>query len=307
MKRLTYIWLAEDAGQRADKVLAVRLGYTRSRLQQLTRQGAVSVNGQAHDLRGNLRTGDRVEVAEPDPLPDEIMAENIPLEILFEDSQVIVLNKPADLVVHPGAGNREGTLVSALLHHCRGTLSGIGGVERPGIVHRLDKDTSGVLVAAKTDAAHQSLAGQFKGRSIEKYYQAFVRLGPKGEAGSWTDAIGRHRVQRQKMSVRRSGGREARTDYKTLQRWPTASLLELRIFTGRTHQIRVHCAAAGCPVLGDAVYGRPGSLEKEAGIARQLLHAARLVFAHPVDGRRMDFKAPLPADFSKLKRYLDGQ
>ena len=305
MSPLKYIWEEADNRERADKVLARRIGLSRSRLQELSAAGKVHVAGKAHDLKGKIAVGTLIEVLVPEPVSSDVEAEDLPLEVLFEDRDLIVLNKKAGMVVHPGAGHSRGTLVSALLHHCKGGLSGIGGVERPGIVHRLDKDTSGILVAAKSDASHQGLAGQFQGRDIEKYYMAWVVPGPKAAAGSWTGAIGRHPVHRQKMTILRDGGRSARTDFVVRQRSARAALLELRIYTGRTHQIRVHCAAAGCPVAGDMLYGRKISWVLEAGVTRQMLHAARLIFNHPRNGKRIELSAPLPEDFVKFGNWLN--
>ena len=305
MKPLSYIWTEADTRERPDKILARRIGLSRSRLQELALAGQVRIDGQPHDLKGRITPGTQIEVLVPEPAVLDLEAEDLPLDVLYEDRDLIVLNKKAGMVVHPGAGHDRGTLVSALLHHCRGSLSGIGGVQRPGIVHRLDKDTSGILIAAKNDAAHQSLAEQFKGREIEKYYMAWVVPAPKSAAGSWTGAIGRHPVHRQKMAVMREGGRSARTDYVVRQRGGRAALLELRIYTGRTHQIRVHCATAGCPVAGDLLYGRKIAWLPEAGVFRQLLHAARLVFNHPRSGKRIELSAPLPEDFVQFGNWIN--
>jgi 23S rRNA pseudouridine1911/1915/1917 synthase len=235
--------------------------------------------------------GDAITLHEPPATPTETVAEDIALEVLYEDDDLIVINKPAGLVVHPAAGHWSGTLVNALLHHCHG-LSGIGGEQRPGIVHRLDKETSGCLVAAKNDAAHQALARQFAGREVTKIYLAlaagkFPRLSGMIEA-----AIGRHPVQRKKMTVVPDGrGRPAKTGYRVLGEVPGGSLVECTLHTGRTHQIRVHLKHLGHPVLGDEVYG------KRAGFVRQMLHAWRLGFAHPRTGERVNFESPVPPDF----------
>jgi 23S rRNA pseudouridine1911/1915/1917 synthase len=306
MKSHTYEWTPADDGLRPDKVLAAHLDLSRTRLQQLFLQGLIRHNDQPLTAKSKLEAGAIITVEEPEIVAGTLMAKEMPLDILFEDKHLIAVNKAPGVVVHPAAGNWDDTLVSALLFHCQGKLSGINGVERPGIVHRLDKDTSGVLVVAKSDKAHQSLSEQFKNRETEKYYLTYVSPPPTSGIGSWIAAIGRHPIHRQKMSVLKVGGREARTDYKVLKQYRRAALLELRIHTGRTHQIRVHCAAAGCPVIGDTVYGRNTPWAREAGVTRQLLHAYRLVLNHPVSGKRLEFVAPVPADFVKFEKFLSA-
>jgi 23S rRNA pseudouridine1911/1915/1917 synthase len=234
----------------------------------------------------------------------------MPLDILFEDDDFLVLNKPAGWVVHPAAGHREHTVVNALLHHCRGQLSGIGGVARPGIVHRLDKDTSGCLVAAKNDAAHVHLAAQFAGRSVEKIYQALACGRMPRLSGQIDAAIARDPAHRQRMAVTGRKGRESRTSYRVLERWAEATQVELELHTGRTHQIRVHLRHLGYPVAGDRVYGRGATvrLEERTGYQapRALLHARRLTLTHPRDGRRMSFEAALPGDFATALDFFRG-
>lgn len=281
-----------QAGTRLDHFLASSVSaLSRSRLQDLIREGHVTLNGAIVKPGAKLRAGDRVALTEPPPTPMDSQPEAIALDVLFEDDDLIVLNKPAGMVVHPAAGNWEGTIVNALLHHCP-ALSGIGGTQRPGIVHRLDKETSGCLVAAKNDVAHQSLARQFAGREVTKIYLAlasgkFARL-----SGSIDAPIGRHPVQRKKMTVvAPERGRTARTDYRVLGPCAEGTLVECTLHTGRTHQIRVHLKHLGHPVLGDEVYG------KRAGFNRQMLHAWKLGFAHPRHGERMNFQAPIPPDF----------
>jgi 23S rRNA pseudouridine1911/1915/1917 synthase len=230
------------------------------------------------------------------------LPEEIPLDILHEDDDLLVLNKPAGLVVHPAAGHPEHTLVNALLHHCAGRLSGIGGVARPGIVHRLDKETSGCLIVAKNDAAHLKLSEQFAARQVLKIYQAIVCGRMPRAAGEIIASIARHPAQRKRMAVTRTGGRQARTSYRVLEQLKDVARVELRLHTGRTHQIRVHLEHLGCPVLGDLVYGKRQNLRlKEASgyvAPRQLLHAAKLALVHPRTQRRMTFEAPLPEDFA---------
>jgi 23S rRNA pseudouridine1911/1915/1917 synthase len=283
----------EEAGERLDRWIASRVeGLSRSRVKALIESGDILRNGAPTRPAEPLRAGDTLAVRIPEPEPlAELQPEDIPLAILHEDSDLLVVNKPAGLVVHPGAGNDTGTLVHALLHHCR-DLSGIGGVERPGIVHRLDKETSGCLVIAKNDFAHQALSGQFAGRSVEKTYLAIVEGTPRWPSGIIDAPIDRHSVHRQKMAVAKPGkGREAVTHYKVLASAGGLSLVECRPKTGRTHQIRVHLKHLGHSIAGDPAYGKRGKFE------RHLLHAWKLAFDHPRTGARLAFTAPVPADF----------
>jgi 23S rRNA pseudouridine1911/1915/1917 synthase len=278
---------------RLDRFLADELPhFSRSRLQVLIREGHVTLNERPARPRETLRTGDMIRLVEPPPEKIATEPENIPLDILFEDDDLLVINKPAGMVVHPGAGNTSRTLVNALLAHCR-TLSGIGGKERPGIVHRLDKETSGCLVVAKNDAAHHSLSRQFAERTVEKLYLALV-AGTLQKAHGVIDAgIGRHPKHRQRMAVNKERGRSARTDYRVVKSRDGITLVECVLHSGRTHQIRVHLHHLGYPVLGDKVYGRQRTPE----FPRQMLHAWKLGFNHPRDGKRLTFEAPVPADF----------
>ena len=290
----------EAARMRLDLFLAGTLPqFSRSRLQQLIRDGFVRLNGQTVRVRQTIHAGDRVEVKEPPLEKTDNVAEDIPLEILFEDEDLLVINKPPGLVVHPGAGHREHTLVNALLHHCHG-LSGIGGEERPGIVHRLDKDTSGCLVVAINDEAHRILSAQFAGRIVEKVYLAIVSGQLKKKEGAIEAAIARHPVHRQRMTAVTSRGRAARTEYCVAREGNQASLVECRIHSGRTHQIRVHFHHLGHPVLGDKVYGAKGVKE----LPRQMLHAWKLGFKHPRTGEWKRFEAPLADDFKAALRLL---
>ena len=281
-----------DAGARLDQFLAARAAtLSRARIQDLIKAGHVTLNGRATKASARLRDGDVLALAEPPPVPSATLAEDIALDVLFEDDDLIVLNKPAGMVVHPAAGNWQGTVVNALLHHCP-ALSGIGGEQRPGIVHRLDKETSGCLVAAKNDAAHQALSKQFAGREVTKIYLALTSGKFRAASGVIEGAIGRHPVQRKKMTVLADGrGRAAKTSYRVLAELAAGTLVECTLHTGRTHQIRVHLKHLGHPLLGDEVYG------KRAGFARQMLHAWRLGFTHPRTGARMNFQSPIPADF----------
>jgi len=285
-------------GQRLDLYLADQLknrGLTRSRLQQLIRDGFVLVNGVRQKAGHSVQAGDICVVALPFPSPSELIAEPVDFACLYEDEDILVLAKPPGVVVHPACGHESSTLVHGLLHHCR-HLSGINGELRPGIVHRLDKDTSGVMVVAKSDTAHRSLVDQFKGREVTKVYQALVQGIPSGKTGRITLPIGRHPVQRKKMAVREDG-RAAVSNWRVLETFPQGfAFLEIRLETGRTHQIRVHMAAMGHPVAGDAVYGRRNSLSAGLGIDRQCLHALTLAFSHPRTGDFLEFTAPLWPD-----------
>jgi 23S rRNA pseudouridine1911/1915/1917 synthase len=316
-----------SAGMRLDQWLAAALGpdCSRNRVQQMIRDGAVQVNTTvAREPRRKLATGDAVAVRLPEPEAAEPAAEDIPLDVLFEDDQLIVINKPAGLVVHPGAGNWTGTLVNALIHHCGDSLSGIGGVRRPGIVHRLDKDTSGIMVVAKTDAAHRSLSEAFAdhGRTgdLERAYVALVWGAPARQSGTVDAPLGRSVRDRTRQAVvaeTRADARHAVTHYTVLERFAeradatsTAALVECRLETGRTHQIRVHMAHIGHPLIGDPDYGQafrtkantlPAPLKEQVmAFPRQALHARLLAFRLPVDGRLMRFEAPVPDDMREL-------
>jgi 23S rRNA pseudouridine1911/1915/1917 synthase len=305
-----------DAQGRVDKALAEKAeGLSRARLQALIDEGAVRF-GEAVVRSGAAKAqAGAYEITVPAPEPAEPEPEAIPLEVLFEDPDLIVVAKPAGMAVHPAPGSERGTLVNALLHHCSGSLSGVGGVARPGIVHRLDKDTSGVMVAAKSDRAHAGLADQFARHDLERAYVALVRGAPSPAKGTIETRIGRSPFDRKKMAVLKSGGREAVTLYAVerafgRQERPLAARVLCRLKTGRTHQIRVHMAFKGTPCLGDPVYGsgRPAreveAAVAEAGLARQALHAAVLGFVHPVTGARLRFETPLPPDMAALERSL---
>lgn len=311
---------AADVGERIDRFLAQRLpDLSRARIQALMRQGAVSAGGRTlEDPSGKINAGEIV-VEVPPPAPAEPVAQDIPLTIVFEDDQLVVIDKPAGLVVHPAAGHADGTLVNALLAHCGTSLSGVGGVARPGIVHRLDKDTSGLMVVAKTDAAHRSLSAQFAdhGRTgpLIRSYLALAWSPPDRPRGTIDAPLGRSVKNREKIAIRRDG-REAITHWEVLERYPDcdAGLIECRLETGRTHQIRVHLASIGSPLLGDAVYGashrtKASRLTEEARAAlealdRQALHAATLGFAHPITDEALLFESEPPADLDRLMTAL---
>lgn len=292
-----------EAGERLDAYLARVSGLSRARIQRLIADGHVLVGGRPQKSHHRVGASERVQLRIPPATPLGLTPEAIPLDILHEDDDLLVVNKPAGMVVHPGAGRITGTLVHALLAHCR-SLPGIGGVERPGIVHRLDRETSGVLVVAKTEAAHQSLSRQFKGRLVKKRYLALVHGEVRQESGRIEAAIGRREHDRKRMGVRREGGREARTAYRVVRRLPGMTVLEVDLETGRTHQIRVHLAHIGHPVVGDQVYGgRREQRRAASGLLRadrQMLHAWRLGFHHPRTGAWLEVTAPLPEDFLRL-------
>ena len=289
---------ANDARLRLDQFLAKELPeYSRSRLQQLIRSGFVRLNKQTTRPRQIVRGGDKIHLIEPPLEKIEMRPEPIPLDVLFEDDDLIVINKPADLTVHPGAGQREHTLVNALLSHCT-TLSGIGGKERPGIVHRLDKETSGCLVVAKNDVAHRELSKQFAARTVEKIYLALVAGKLRKPTGVIEENIGRHPIQRKRMSVASKRGRAAKTEYRVIRSSDQASLVECRLHSGRTHQIRVHLHHLGHPVLGDKIYAPRFA----KNFHRQMLHAWKLGFRHPCTGEWRSFEASLPADFNEAIR-----
>ena len=310
MRPIEFLVPSDFNGQRLDRFLvSVLEGHSRSQIQKLIADGFVALD--RREARANLavREGDRVAVRLPDVARPRVAAEALPLDILYQDADVAVLNKPAGMVVHPGAGHASGTLVNALLHHLP-DLSGIGGEARPGIVHRLDRGTSGVMVVAKNDAAHQELSRQFQDREVEKEYVALVW--GVVQAGRRIDsAIGRDPVNRQKMSARTRHARSAVTRITRAHHMPGVTLCQVAIHTGRTHQIRVHLSAIGHPIVGDSVYGGvrrrvPGDIRAVLHLERPFLHAARLVFSHPRDARRMEFTAPLPDDLQRVLDELPG-
>jgi len=289
-----------EAKQRVDVFLAKKTGrLSRSRIQQLIESGHILVNGKACRPGDRVRNGDSIVLSEPAPESIEVEAEDIPLKILFEDEHLLVVDKPAGMVVHPGAGIHKGTLVNALLHHIE-NLSGIGGRVRPGVVHRLDRETSGCLVIAKDDRTHARLSSQFAGRKVQKFYLAMCNGRFAQDHGDIVKPIGRHPVHRQKMAVVDSG-RAAKTAWWVIQEEPCWSLVTCRIFTGRTHQIRVHLNSIGHAILGDKVYGKSA-----AGYSRQMLHAWRLAFFHPATENWLEFEAELPDDFRESGADADA-
>jgi 23S rRNA pseudouridine1911/1915/1917 synthase len=298
-----FIVSTEDAGQRLDRFLAAQLPeVSRNRIQSLLDEGHILVDGAAKKPSHRIALGEKVTVGLPPPSPGSLEPEPIPLAMLYEDSDLAVIDKAAGMIVHPGAGAETGTLVAALLHHFGGAagLSSVGGPLRPGIVHRLDKETSGAIVVARTDASHAKLAAAFSQRLIQKTYIALLHGKPKGESGRIDLPIARDLHRRSRMTTRRREGREARTDWRVLAHVANFTLVEADLHTGRTHQIRVHFSALGCPIVGDTVYGAPR--EERVGketlppLGRNFLHAARIAFVHPSTGKRLEFVAPLPAE-----------
>lgn len=293
-----------EEGQRVDKLLAQGLeGLTRSAVQNLIRDGMVTCRGKILSKSAKLSPGDRVTVVIPEVKPLEIAAENIPLDIVYEDGDLLVVNKPKGMVVHPAPGNQEGTLVNALLYHCGDSLSGINGVARPGIVHRIDKDTSGLLIVAKNDFSHTRLAEQIKEHSFTREYRAVVYGNLREDSGTVDQYIGRHPVERKKMAVLKESpsARRAVTRFFVEERLAGFTYLRLRLETGRTHQIRVHMAFLGHPVAGDPVYGPKKVITSLQG---QCLHAGLIGFMHPRTGRYLEFTAPLPDYFTDFLRRL---
>ena len=293
---------ADRAGERADQLIArLAPGLARSAAQRLLEEGAVTRNGQPVKKNYKAAEGDVLAVALPDPEPAEAVPQDIPLDVVYEDDDVIVVNKPVGLVVHPAAGHPDGTLVNALLYHCGKSLSGINGALRPGIVHRIDRDTSGLIIAAKNDAAHQALAAQLADHSLYREYEAVCVGVLREDAGTVDAPIGRNPADRKKMAVDRKSGRPAVTHWSVLARYPGHTHIRCRLETGRTHQIRVHLASMGHPLLGDTVYGAKRPVP---GLAGQCLHARRLSFVHPRTGERLTLECPLPPWFEEVLTKL---
>ena len=295
---------AEDTGTRADVFLAAKLGVSRSNMQKLLEDGRVKRGEKIIKANYKVRAGEMFVVDIPEPEPIEAVPENIPLDIIYEDDDVVVLNKARGMVVHPAPGNYTGTLVNALLYHCS-NLSGINSAIRPGIVHRLDKDTSGIMIVAKNDAAHISLSQQIQSKTAVRTYLAVVRGNIKTDSGTIETQIARDKTDRKKMSVVKEGGRDAITDYEVLERFGKYTLVRCKLRTGRTHQIRVHMEYLGYPLVGDPKYS---PMKTPFGIKGQALHSHTLEFTHPRTGERMKFEAPLPEDMHKIiTRLHNGQ
>ena len=296
------------AGERLDRFLATAgIGLSRSRVRQLIDEERVSLAGGSARASTRLKGGEEITVREPAPRPPELVPEDRPLAVLYQDAHLMVVEKPAGMVVHPSPGHAEGTLVHVLLSRAD-ALSGIGGVQRPGIVHRLDRDTSGLLVAAKTDAAHARLSAQLAAHRMSRRYHGIVRGRPARPEGTVATQVGRHPVHRKKMAVLAAGGRHAVTHYRCLETFGGFTLVEFRLETGRTHQVRLHCAHLGCPIVGDDVYGRSRNVPVARGagaptvaVSRFLLHAFHLGFAHPATGEWLDFTVPDPPEFGAFR------
>ena len=302
METLEFTAAPADAGQRLDRWLAGQAGApSRSALQGLMEAGFVRRNGAPANKKDKLAAGDRITLTPPDPQPIEAQPQNIPLDIVYEDDHLLVVNKPKGMVVHPAPGNPDGTLVNALLYHCRGRLSGVGGAIRPGIVHRIDKDTSGLLVVAKDDLTHQGLSEQMAVHAIHRVYHAVVYGNIRQDTGTIEAPIGRDPRDRKRMAVTPGQGKRACTHWQVLERFGRFTLLACRLETGRTHQIRVHMAHIGHPLAGDPVYG-PRSVIRD--LQGQCLHAKELGFRHPVTGQEMRFDSPLPAYFTTFLERL---
>ena len=293
---------ADREGERLDAFLARSVpDLTRSAAQKLLEDGAVTLSGRPGKKNDRTVVGIKVSVTLPDPEPLDVLPQNIPLDVVYEDDDVIVVNKPVGMVVHPAPGHPDGTLVNALLYHCGSSLSGINGVLRPGIVHRIDRDTSGLIIAAKNDRAHLALAAQLQDHTLARVYEAVAVGSLKEDSGTVDAPIGRHPVDRKKMAVDRKNGRPAVTHWSVLARYPGYTRVECRLETGRTHQIRVHMASIGHPLLGDVVYGNKKPFP---GLAGQCLHARQLSFVHPSAGTRVTVECPLPDYFSQALRKL---
>ncbi len=301
-QKLTLDITKEHEGERLDRVLDLHLeDYTRSHLKKLIEDGCVTVNGKVVKASYKVKEGEELSLVLPDLKEPDILPEEIPLLVVYEDEDMLVVNKPQGMVVHPAPGNYTGTLVNALLAHCGDSLSGINGEKRPGILHRIDKDTSGLLLVAKNDMAHQSLAEQIKEHSLTRAYMALCHGGFKEETGTVRLPIGRHPIDRKKMTVTYRNSKEAVTNYKVMERLGSYSLVECRLETGRTHQIRVHMTHMGHPIVGDPVYG----VKKENfSLNGQLLHAYQVGFIHPRTGEYLEFSAPLPEHFEKVLKRL---
>ena len=301
---MTTITLRTDReGERSDAFLARSVPeLTRSAAQKLLEQGMVKRKGAPLKKNDRLSAGEELELTLPDPEPLDVVPQNIPLDVVYEDEDVIVVNKPVGLVVHPAPGHPDGTLVNALLYHCGDSLSGVNGVLRPGIVHRIDRDTSGLIIAAKNDRAHLALAQQLQDHSLARTYEAVTVGGLKEDEGTVDAPIGRHPVDRKKMAIDRKNGKRAVTHYTVLGRYPGYTHVECRLETGRTHQIRVHMASIGHPLLGDVVYG---SKKPWPGLAGQCLHARKLRFVHPSTGKLVEVECPLPQWFETVLKQID--
>ena len=302
MEQFEYIVTEDVSGFRIDKAISTINGdLSRNSVQQLIEEGSVLLNGNVTNKKTTVKVGDLIVVAVPDPVELNLEPENIPLDIVYEDDYLLVVNKPKGMVVHPAAGNYSGTLVNALLYHCGNSLSGINGVIRPGIVHRIDKDTSGLLIVAKTDSAHKGLAEQIKDHNFKREYRTVVVGNIKDDFGTVNAPIGRHPKDRKKQAVTDKNSKNAVTHFEVLERYNGFTYLKVTLETGRTHQIRVHFSWRGTPVAGDTVYGNP---KKTYGLNGQCLHAATIGFIHPITHEYLEFTSDLPQYFKDFLRRI---
>lgn len=306
MRKITYKITDEITPQRLDTYISSRSGLSRSYVQWLLREGLILVNSHPEKASYKIREGDLIEITIPDKPGSTLIPEDISLQVIYEDSHIIVVNKPQGMVVYPSAGHPAGTLLNALISRCE-RLSFLGGPLRPGVVHRLDKDTSGIMILAKDDTAYINLGKQFRERSIEKHYIAFLYGTLRKDHGEIKTPVGRSISDRKRMSTKTRKGREAITSFRVRRRLNSATLVDVRLITGRTHQIRVHFASIGHPVLGDKTYGKKTTIrlaQKTINFPRQMLHACSLKFNHPIDGRSLEFTAPMPEDMEKAMEEL---
>jgi 23S rRNA pseudouridine1911/1915/1917 synthase len=309
MKKNTYTVPAGTKPERLDAFITFHSNLTRSFIQRLIKERFITVNSHCEKARYTVKEGDRIEVILPNEPDGTLVPEDIPLNIRYEDEHMVVVNKPPDMVIYPAAGNKSGTLMNALVSRC-GKLASVGAPLRPGVIHRLDKDTSGVIVIAKDDESYHNLVAQFRERKVQKYYLALVFGSLKEQRGEIHTLIGRSRWNRKKMSVKTDRGKEAITQFEVLKRLHSATLVKIRIITGRTHQIRVHFSSRGHPVLGDKTYGKKTELiigDKSIGFPRQMLHACSIKLEHPVSGMPVEFTAPMPADMEKAVKELSDE
>ena len=309
MKKDTYIVSPETKAERLDTYVSSKSGLSRSHVQKLIKQGLVIVNSRIEKVSYKVKNGDSIELTIPVQPESPLVPEDIPLDVIYEDEHIIIINKPPKMIVHPAAGYKSGTLINALIYRC-GKLASIGAPLRPGIVHRLDKDTSGIIVIAKDDAAYLNLCKQFKERKVEKYYLALLYGTLKKDKGEINTPIGRAIADRKKMSTKTRKGKEAVTQFEVIKRFKSATMVKIKIITGRTHQIRVHFAASGHPVLGDKIYGKKTDIkfaQRTINFSRQMLHAQSLKFKHPVDGSPLEFTTPIPKDIETAIKELNEE
>jgi 23S rRNA pseudouridine1911/1915/1917 synthase len=308
MKRNRYTVTSASGGERLDAFISAHSGLTRSYVQKLIKDGMVTINNQKEKVSYRVKNDDTVELELPDAPENLLIPENIPIDIIWEDEYILVVNKPPDMVMYPGLSHNSGTLMNAVVHLCD-KLSSVGAPIRPGVVHRLDKDTSGLIIIAKDDTAHHNLVNQFKAREVEKHYLSLLYGNLKADSGEIKTLIGRSASSRKKMSAKPRRGKEAITRYEVIKRFKSATLVKVRIITGRTHQIRVHFASIGNPVLGDRTYGRKTAVvlgQETISLPRQMLHAYSLKLKHPADGRLLEFIAPVPSDMERAIKELEG-